>query len=65
MTQIANDYPDVVTIMDYGQTYEKRKISLLKVIFIYLSIYFINYWHTPEDHWYLSVFVSIFFSRLD
>ncbi|XP_026157585.1 carboxypeptidase O-like [Mastacembelus armatus] len=31
MTQIAKDHPDVVTIVDYGQTYEKRTISLLKI----------------------------------
>uniref|UniRef100_A0A3Q3LXW5 Carboxypeptidase O-like n=1 Tax=Mastacembelus armatus TaxID=205130 RepID=A0A3Q3LXW5_9TELE len=35
MTQIAKDHPDVVTIVDYGQTYEKRTISLLKVIYIF------------------------------
>ncbi|XP_060888823.1 carboxypeptidase O-like [Labrus mixtus] len=31
MAQIANDYPEIVTIMEYGQTYEKRTISLLKI----------------------------------
>lgn len=31
MAQMVMDYPDVVTIVDYGQTYEKRTISLLKV----------------------------------
>ena len=32
MTQIAKEHPDVATIVDYGQSYEKRTISLLKVI---------------------------------
>ncbi|XP_068446845.1 carboxypeptidase O-like [Clinocottus analis] len=31
MAQVAKDHPDVVTIMDYGQTYEKKTISLLKI----------------------------------
>uniref|UniRef100_A0A8D2ZJY6 Carboxypeptidase O n=1 Tax=Scophthalmus maximus TaxID=52904 RepID=A0A8D2ZJY6_SCOMX len=31
MTQTAQDHPDVVTIVDYGHTYENRKISLLKI----------------------------------
>ncbi|CAB1440740.1 unnamed protein product [Pleuronectes platessa] len=31
MTQIAQNHSEVVTIMDYGQTYEKRNISLLKI----------------------------------
>ena len=31
MVQIANSHPDVVTIVEYGKTYEKRTISLLKV----------------------------------
>lgn len=37
MAQIEKDYPDVVTIVDYGQTYEKRTISLLKVNHIFNS----------------------------
>lgn len=32
MAQMVKDHPDVVTIVDYGQTYEKRTISLLKVM---------------------------------
>ncbi|KAM6893497.1 carboxypeptidase O [Xenentodon cancila] len=31
MSQMATDHPDVVTKVDYGQTYEKRIISLLKI----------------------------------
>uniref|UniRef100_UPI0037E892B1 carboxypeptidase O-like n=1 Tax=Semicossyphus pulcher TaxID=241346 RepID=UPI0037E892B1 len=31
MAQIVKDNPDLVTIMEYGQTYEKRTISLLKI----------------------------------
>ncbi|KAM9333988.1 carboxypeptidase O-like [Symphorus nematophorus] len=31
MKQIVKDYPDVVTIVEYGQTYEKNVISLLKI----------------------------------
>lgn len=31
MSQIAKAYPDVVSIVEYGKTYEKRTISLLKV----------------------------------
>ncbi|XP_044044121.1 carboxypeptidase O [Siniperca chuatsi] len=31
MGQIARDHPDLVTIVEYGQTYEKRTISLLKI----------------------------------
>ncbi|XP_041835022.1 carboxypeptidase O [Melanotaenia boesemani] len=31
MAQMVKDYPDLVTIVDYGQTYEKRTISLLKI----------------------------------
>ncbi|KAM8905228.1 LOW QUALITY PROTEIN: carboxypeptidase O [Spinachia spinachia] len=31
MDQVANDHPDVVTVMKYGQTYEKRTIRLLKI----------------------------------
>uniref|UniRef100_A0A3B3D1W3 Carboxypeptidase O n=1 Tax=Oryzias melastigma TaxID=30732 RepID=A0A3B3D1W3_ORYME len=31
MAQMVKDHPDVVTIVDYGQTYEKRTISLLKI----------------------------------
>ncbi|RVE75336.1 hypothetical protein OJAV_G00015660 [Oryzias javanicus] len=31
MAQMVKDHPDVVTIVDYGQTYEKRTISLLKL----------------------------------
>lgn len=31
MNQTAKDHPDLVTIVDYGKTYEKRTISLLKV----------------------------------
>lgn len=30
MTEIAKAHSDVVTIVEYGQTYEKRTISLLK-----------------------------------
>lgn len=37
MAQIAKSYPDVVTIVEYGKTYEKRTISLLKVKHIPLS----------------------------
>uniref|UniRef100_A0A3Q3VSS9 Peptidase M14 domain-containing protein n=1 Tax=Mola mola TaxID=94237 RepID=A0A3Q3VSS9_MOLML len=33
MTQIAKANPDLVTIVEYGKTYEKRTISLLKVTF--------------------------------
>ena len=33
MTKIAKDNPDLVTIVEYGKTYEKRTISLLKVTF--------------------------------
>ncbi|KAI3366065.1 hypothetical protein L3Q82_009893 [Scortum barcoo] len=33
MAQIKNEHPDVVTIMDYGKTYEHRTISLLKIGF--------------------------------
>ncbi|XP_037829695.1 carboxypeptidase O-like isoform X2 [Kryptolebias marmoratus] len=31
MTQMAKDHPDLVTIVDYGRTYEKRTIKLLKI----------------------------------
>ncbi|KAK5931577.1 hypothetical protein CesoFtcFv8_000140 [Champsocephalus esox] len=31
MVQAVKDYPEVVTIVEYGQTYEKRTISLLKI----------------------------------
>ncbi|XP_028321806.1 carboxypeptidase O [Gouania willdenowi] len=31
MSAMVNDYPDVVTMMDYGRTVENRTISLLKV----------------------------------
>ncbi|XP_039998371.1 carboxypeptidase O-like [Xiphias gladius] len=31
MVQIEKDYSDVVTILDYGHTYESRTISLLKI----------------------------------
>uniref|UniRef100_A0A3Q3IG58 Peptidase M14 domain-containing protein n=1 Tax=Monopterus albus TaxID=43700 RepID=A0A3Q3IG58_MONAL len=31
MVQIAENHSDVVTIVNYGQTYEKRTISLLKI----------------------------------
>ncbi|XP_067439241.1 carboxypeptidase O [Thunnus thynnus] len=31
MDQMVKDYPDVVTIMTYGQTYEHRPITLLKI----------------------------------
>lgn len=31
MAQIQKDHSDVVTIMDYGKTYEMKTISLLKV----------------------------------
>ncbi|XP_070813918.1 carboxypeptidase O [Chaetodon trifascialis] len=31
MARMARAHPDVVTIVDYGQTYEKRTISLLKI----------------------------------
>ncbi|KAJ4924077.1 hypothetical protein JOQ06_000318 [Pogonophryne albipinna] len=31
MVQAVKNYPEVVTIMEYGQTYEKRTISLLKI----------------------------------
>ncbi|XP_070711416.1 carboxypeptidase O-like [Pempheris klunzingeri] len=31
MNQMAKDHPDVVTIVDYGKTYEKRTIRLLKI----------------------------------
>ncbi|KAI4831393.1 hypothetical protein KUCAC02_000936 [Chaenocephalus aceratus] len=31
MVQAVKDYPEVVTILEYGQTYEKRTISLLKI----------------------------------
>ncbi|KAM7365419.1 hypothetical protein PAMP_016345 [Pampus punctatissimus] len=31
MDQIQRDYPDVVSIINYGQTYEKRNINLLKI----------------------------------
>uniref|UniRef100_A0AAQ4RX29 Peptidase M14 domain-containing protein n=1 Tax=Gasterosteus aculeatus aculeatus TaxID=481459 RepID=A0AAQ4RX29_GASAC len=31
MDQVATDHPDVVTVMKYGQTYEKRTIRLLKI----------------------------------
>jgi len=31
MVQAVKNYPEVVTIVEYGQTYEKRNISLLKV----------------------------------
>lgn len=33
MAQIAKSHPDVVTIVEYGKTYEKRTISLLKVTY--------------------------------
>ncbi|XP_012705978.2 carboxypeptidase O isoform X1 [Fundulus heteroclitus] len=31
MVQMEKDHPDVVTVVDYGRTYEKRTISLLKI----------------------------------
>ncbi|TNN55662.1 Carboxypeptidase O [Liparis tanakae] len=31
MTRVEKENPDVVTAMEYGQTYEKRPISLLKI----------------------------------
>ncbi|KAF7214852.1 carboxypeptidase O isoform X1 [Nothobranchius furzeri] len=31
MTQMEKDHPDVMTIVDYGKTYEKRTIKLLKI----------------------------------
>ncbi|XP_035533513.1 carboxypeptidase O [Morone saxatilis] len=31
MGQMAKDYPNVVSIVEYGQTYEKRVIKLLKI----------------------------------
>ncbi|CAK6971049.1 carboxypeptidase O [Scomber scombrus] len=31
MNQTAKDYPDVVTIVNYGKTYENRDINLLKI----------------------------------
>lgn len=31
MAQVAKDNPDVVTVLEYGLTYEKRTISLLKI----------------------------------
>ncbi|XP_042368851.1 carboxypeptidase O isoform X2 [Plectropomus leopardus] len=31
MNQVATDYPDVVSVVEYGQTYEKRVIRLLKI----------------------------------
>ncbi|KAK2856797.1 hypothetical protein Q5P01_005532 [Channa striata] len=31
MAQLLKEHPDVVSIVDYGQTYEKRTISLLKI----------------------------------
>uniref|UniRef100_A0A8C4HYY1 Peptidase M14 domain-containing protein n=1 Tax=Dicentrarchus labrax TaxID=13489 RepID=A0A8C4HYY1_DICLA len=31
MVQMAKDHPDVVSIVEYGQTYEKRVIKLLKI----------------------------------
>ncbi|XP_061571612.1 carboxypeptidase O [Cololabis saira] len=31
MSQMQTDHPDVVTLVDYGQTYEKRTISLMKI----------------------------------
>ncbi|XP_059183902.1 carboxypeptidase O-like [Centropristis striata] len=31
MAQMEKEYPDIVTIVEYGQTYEKRVISLLKI----------------------------------
>ncbi|XP_029304105.1 carboxypeptidase O-like [Cottoperca gobio] len=31
MSQVVKDYPEVVTTVDYGQTYENRVISLLKI----------------------------------
>ncbi|TMS11876.1 carboxypeptidase O isoform X1 [Larimichthys crocea] len=31
MSQMQTDYPDLVHIVDYGKTYEKRTISLLKI----------------------------------
>ncbi|XP_034533820.1 carboxypeptidase O-like [Notolabrus celidotus] len=31
MTQLEKENPDIVTIMDYGKTYEKKTISLLKI----------------------------------
>ncbi|XP_031147779.1 carboxypeptidase O [Sander lucioperca] len=33
MNKVQKDYPDVVTIVEYGQTYEKRVIRLLKIGF--------------------------------
>lgn len=33
MSQTAKAYPDIVSIVEYGKTYEKRTISLLKVPF--------------------------------
>lgn len=37
MAQIAKTYPDVVTIVEYGKTYEKRTVSLLKVKHVALT----------------------------
>ncbi|XP_061641625.1 carboxypeptidase O [Phyllopteryx taeniolatus] len=31
MAQLAKEYPDIVTIVDYGMTYELRTISMLKI----------------------------------
>ncbi|XP_061539257.1 carboxypeptidase O [Phycodurus eques] len=31
MAQLAKEYPDIVTILDYGKTYEFRTISMLKI----------------------------------
>ncbi|KAM9766988.1 carboxypeptidase O [Menidia menidia] len=33
MVQMEKDHPDLVSLVDYGQTYEKRTISLLKIGF--------------------------------
>ncbi|XP_047432448.1 carboxypeptidase O [Mugil cephalus] len=33
MNQMVKEHPDLVTIVDYGKTYENRKISLLKIGF--------------------------------
>ncbi|KAM4559586.1 carboxypeptidase O [Odontesthes bonariensis] len=33
MAQMVKDHPEVVTLVEYGQTYEKRTISLLKIGF--------------------------------
>jgi hypothetical protein len=38
MEQMKRENPDVVSSMVYGQTYERRNITLLKVLHLSLSL---------------------------